>query len=111
MKKKNIWPVIIIALTFGGTFFFRLQSNFRREQFFESKLNTTIVNIKNNLLNGRSDDYVTKNGIVVRVYLSDTLNLKINDSIIKEKNSWEFIVLRMEEYGSGYKFCRKYDLK
>lgn len=111
MKNKKKWQLFIIILVFGMILFFQLKANFEKKQFFKSKLNTVIVQIKNNFTFGRSYDYVTKDKIIITFINSGDSNLKLKDSIIKESNNWEFIVFRIDEFGSDYKFYKKYNYR
>ena len=108
-KSKKALQIFILALTFGIIFLLQLKGNLEKKRFFKSKLNTVIVEIKNNSTFGRSFDYVTKDKTIITFINSGDVNLKLKDSIIKESNSWEFIVFRMDEFGYDYKFYNKYD--
>ena len=110
MTKKKIWQFLIIGITFGIIFFFQLQDYFNRKHFFGSKLNSTIIEIKGNGSGGRSYRYITKNKVVITLINSDSTNLKLNDSIVKQKDSWEFIAFRLNDLGV-YEFFKKYDTK
>ena len=111
MKKKRLLQFFIIILFFGGIFFFQTKSYFERKHFFKSRLNNKIIEINNNWSGGRSYDYVTNNKTVVTLINSDSFNLKLNDSIVKEGNSWEFDVFRTDEFELMYKFYKRYNLE
>lgn len=110
MTKKKIWQFIIIGGTFGIIFFFQLQDYFDRERFFGSEINSTIIEIKGNWSGGRSYDYITKNKVVINLINSDSTNLKLKDSIVKQKDSWKFIAFRLNDLGV-YEFFKKYETK
>jgi hypothetical protein len=77
--------------------------------FFKNKLNTVVVDIENNWSGGRSYNYITKNHIVFALLNYESTNLRIGDSIVKEKNSWEFDVFRYDSIADSFYYYKKYD--
>ena len=87
-----------------------MKQYFERKNLYESKLNSVIIEIKGNWSGGRSYDYLTKDKIIISLLNIDSTNLKLKDSITKEKNNWKFSTFRLDETGLHYKFFRDYNV-
>lgn len=89
--------------------FFEVKEYRQRKQFFETELNTTIVDIRNNWTGGRSINYVTRERIIITRVNNKFSNLRISDSVVKQSNSWDFDFYRIPIDGLEYKFLNRYN--
>jgi hypothetical protein len=107
-RKEKILGIFLVLIFLSFIVIDQTITYFKDKLFFESALNTTIVKIKNNWSGGRSYDYITKNNVIIILEYSDSLNLKIGDSVVKKSNTRIFYVYRKGE-DSDYKFYRVYE--
>lgn len=98
------WPILLIL---GIVLYSILSERYIDKNFYKEKLNTVIVDKENNLTGGRSYDYVTRSGIIIRVFRPDCLEIEVGDSIVKAENSWTFSVYKKNSL-TGFDFYKVY---
>jgi len=107
MKKKLLRIFIIVGLI-GFISFFEVEKYCVRKNYYESSLRSKIIRLGPNISAGRSYDYITDNRIIITLMNSDTLF--VGDSVVKEKDNWEFKLFRKNKSGN-YKFIRTFNLE
>ena len=115
MKLKKIVVKIFrlcpLILLLGVVVFDIIRTHHKKMIFFKSELATIVVKKKNNLTGGRTYDYITKNKIVLTIPSQDSNNVEIGDSVVKNKNSWQFDLYKKNKKGeyNFYKRCHLYE--
>ena len=107
MNKKKVFRVSIILWVIGFISFFENKEFHIKKVYYNTDLNSKIINIENNISGGRSYDYITKTGKVITLMNNDTLF--VANSVGKSKKNWIFKLYRKNEFGE-YKFIWIYNL-
>lgn len=92
----------------GFISYFEIKEFHAKKVYYLTNLKSKIVKIESNISGGRSYDYITENKIIITLMNSDTLF--VGDSVVKEKDNWEFKLYRKNKLGN-YKFIRTYNLE
>ena len=108
VKIFRLYPLILLL---GVVVFDIIRTHHKKMIFFKSELATIVVKKKNNLTGGRTYDYITKNKIVLTIPSQDSNNVEIGDSVVKNKNSWQFDLYKKNKKGeyNFYKRCHLYE--
>jgi len=64
----------------------------KMQKFYNAKINSKIISSSDP--NGKVVEYYLPNDLEIHVTLTDTINLKVGDSIAKNKLSWKYKVYK-----------------
>ncbi|MBA9074322.1 hypothetical protein GGR22_002489 [Flavobacterium gossypii] len=103
-KLLRFYPVIVI---FGIFIYFHLVGKKNNEKFYKSKVNSLIV--ERNNWQVRATAFYLSNGLKIDSSSLAEFDLKLGDSIVKQKNTHLFKVYRRENSREGYYFLSEYD--
>ena len=106
MGKKNIgkfYPVGVLVLIF---IFFYFTGKENDNNFFSAKINSKIKTRNNWQI--RATEFYLENGLRIDSTISNSIQLKIGDSIAKKANTWSFEVFRKDVIGR-YEFNKRYN--
>ena len=107
-NKKKIIRICMILGIIGLISYYEIKGFHAKNVYYQTNLESKIIRIENNISGGRSYDYITENRIIITLMNSDTLF--IGDSVVKEKDNWEFKLYRKNKSGN-YEYIRTYNLQ
>lgn len=109
MRLKYAKEFFVIAIPTLVITIFEIKGCNQSSVFYKTQLNTTITKVENNFTGGRSYDYITKEQITISLMNYPSTNLRIGDSVAKEKDSWMFDVFRYDSIADSFYYFKKYD--
>lgn len=100
--------ILIFLLPFLFFGIFRLLGNKQRQKFYKTKINSTIINSSD--LEKKVVEYCLQNGLEIDVSVVEDTNIKVGDSISKDKESWEYKVYK-KNTGNTFEFYKTYTME
>lgn len=103
MNIKKMWPVFFVLLLF---LFFYLTGHDNQKKFYNEKINSKIIKRSNWQV--RTTEFYLENNLRIDSNYIYNFDLKVGDSIIKEKKSANFNVFR--KMNGKYELYKRYNL-
>ena len=91
-RKSPLVFILIFLLPFLFFGVFQILGNKQRQKFYKAKINSTIINSTD--LEKKVVEYYLPNDLEIDVSVVEDINMKVGDSISKDKESWEYKVYK-----------------
>jgi hypothetical protein len=97
--------ILIFLLPFLFFIPFQILGNKQRQKFYKAKINSTIINSSD--LEKKVVEYYLTNDLEIDVSVVEDINIKVGDSISKDKESWEYKVY-IKNKDNTFEFYKTY---
>lgn len=91
-RKSPLVFILIFLLPFLFLGTFQILGDKQRQKFYEAKINSTIINFSD--VEKKVVEYYLPNDLEIDVSVVEDINIKVGDSISKDKESWEYKVYK-----------------